>query len=241
MKNLSLYANYAKRCSRARPRPASAWCVNQGQVFAPYTSRQKEVGVKYDSGKLGMSAALFTVRSRWACPERRVRRLRRAAQPRPRAVGVRHAGARPARAGRPDPAGRRTAPHRRRRQPGQGCDRRARHPAEPGPTGTCRGGRPVAERARRSTPRTSTRTPPTPSSCRPGPASTWAPTTSTRVMDRDVTSASARVGQCLRPQLLGVGGRLSGRRLPGAAARAAPRLRTRYRCRRHHVSQRDLL
>jgi iron complex outermembrane receptor protein len=35
--------------------------ANQGQVFAPYTSRQKEVGVKYDSGKLGMSAALFTV------------------------------------------------------------------------------------------------------------------------------------------------------------------------------------
>ena len=34
--------------------------VNQGEIFAPYTSRQKEVGVKYDSGKLGISAALFT-------------------------------------------------------------------------------------------------------------------------------------------------------------------------------------
>ena len=34
--------------------------INQGQVFAPFTPRQKEVGVKYDSGKLGMSAALFT-------------------------------------------------------------------------------------------------------------------------------------------------------------------------------------
>jgi iron complex outermembrane receptor protein len=62
MKNLSLYANYAEALQQGPT--ASAFGVvldNQGQVFAPYTSRQKEVGVKYDSGKLGMSAALFTV------------------------------------------------------------------------------------------------------------------------------------------------------------------------------------
>jgi iron complex outermembrane receptor protein len=60
--NLSLYANYAEALQQGPT--ASAFGVvlaNQGQVFAPYTSRQKEVGVKYDSGKLGMSAALFTV------------------------------------------------------------------------------------------------------------------------------------------------------------------------------------
>jgi iron complex outermembrane receptor protein len=46
--------------------------VNQGQVFAPFTSRQKEVGVKYDSGKLGMSAAVFTTAQPLAGIERNV-------------------------------------------------------------------------------------------------------------------------------------------------------------------------
>ncbi|ALK97654.1 TonB-dependent receptor [Massilia sp. WF1] len=59
--NLSLYANYAEALQQGPT--ASGFPVvpvNQGQVFAPYTSRQKEVGVKVDSGKLGMSAAVFT-------------------------------------------------------------------------------------------------------------------------------------------------------------------------------------
>ena len=61
MKNLSLYANYAEALQQG---PVAAG-VNispgqQGQVFDPYVSRQKEIGVKYDSGKLGMTAALFT-------------------------------------------------------------------------------------------------------------------------------------------------------------------------------------
>ena len=62
MKNLSLYANYAEALQQGPV--ASAFGVvltNQGQVFAPTTSRQKEIGVKVDSGKLGMTAALFTV------------------------------------------------------------------------------------------------------------------------------------------------------------------------------------
>jgi iron complex outermembrane receptor protein len=68
LKNLSLYANYAEALQQGPT--ASGFTVvegvsvppiNQGQVFAPFTSRQKEVGVKYDSGKLGMSAALFTI------------------------------------------------------------------------------------------------------------------------------------------------------------------------------------
>ena len=33
---------------------------NNGEVFAPYKSKQKEIGVKYDGGRLGMSAALFS-------------------------------------------------------------------------------------------------------------------------------------------------------------------------------------
>jgi len=35
--------------------------TNIGEVFAPYKSKQKEIGVKYDAGKLGMTAALFTI------------------------------------------------------------------------------------------------------------------------------------------------------------------------------------
>ena len=59
LKNLSIYANYIEALQQG-PVAAGANVLNQGQVFAPYTSRQKEAGVKYDSGKLGMSAALFT-------------------------------------------------------------------------------------------------------------------------------------------------------------------------------------
>jgi iron complex outermembrane receptor protein len=68
LRNLSLYANYAEALQQgptasgftAAPNGTLVPPLNQGQVFAPFTSRQKEVGVKYDSGKLGMSAALFT-------------------------------------------------------------------------------------------------------------------------------------------------------------------------------------
>jgi len=72
-KNLSLYANYAEALQQGPT--ASGFPVvpvNQGQVFAPFTSRQKEVGVKYDSGKLGMSAALFTTAQPLAGIENRV-------------------------------------------------------------------------------------------------------------------------------------------------------------------------
>jgi iron complex outermembrane receptor protein len=62
VKNLSLYANY----SEALQKGAVATNVpgvnldNAGTVLAPYTSRQKEVGAKYDAGKFGASAALFS-------------------------------------------------------------------------------------------------------------------------------------------------------------------------------------
>jgi iron complex outermembrane receptor protein len=73
MKNLSLYANYAEALQQGPTASGSTVIpLNQGQVFAPYTSRQKEVGVKYDSGKLGMSAALFTTAQPMGYVENRV-------------------------------------------------------------------------------------------------------------------------------------------------------------------------
>jgi iron complex outermembrane receptor protein len=58
-RQLSLYANYIEALQKG-PVAAGANIDNNGAIFAPFTSRQKEVGIKYDGGKLGMSAALFT-------------------------------------------------------------------------------------------------------------------------------------------------------------------------------------
>jgi len=61
MKNVSVYANYIEAMQQGPVASSfSVALLNQGQVFDPYVSRQKEIGVKYDSGKLGLSAALFT-------------------------------------------------------------------------------------------------------------------------------------------------------------------------------------
>ncbi|MDQ2823507.1 MAG: TonB-dependent receptor [Pseudomonadota bacterium] len=68
VKGVSLYANYIEALQAGPVAPdsylradnTSALVVNGGQAFAPYTSEQKEIGIKYDGGKLGMSAALFT-------------------------------------------------------------------------------------------------------------------------------------------------------------------------------------
>ena len=63
VKNLSVYANYIEALQQGPS--ISGTDVNpdqlrQNPVFDPFVSRQKEIGVKYDSGKLGMSAALFS-------------------------------------------------------------------------------------------------------------------------------------------------------------------------------------
>jgi iron complex outermembrane recepter protein len=59
LKNVSVYANYIEALQQGAV--ASGTDIdNIGEVFAPYTSRQKEVGVKVDSGKLGASVAFFT-------------------------------------------------------------------------------------------------------------------------------------------------------------------------------------
>ena len=55
---VSLYANYIEALTQGPV--AGSTAVNFGQIFAPYTSRQREVGVKYDAGRFGANAALFS-------------------------------------------------------------------------------------------------------------------------------------------------------------------------------------
>ncbi|UJB65796.1 TonB-dependent receptor [Acidovorax sp. YS12] len=57
--NLSLYASYVEGLSRGDTAPVSAAIANPGEVLAPYRSRQKEVGMKYEQGGLLATLALF--------------------------------------------------------------------------------------------------------------------------------------------------------------------------------------
>lgn len=57
-KSLSVYANYAEGLSQGDTAPATA--ANRGTMLAPYVSKQKEIGVKYDGGRVGGSVALFS-------------------------------------------------------------------------------------------------------------------------------------------------------------------------------------
>ena len=60
---VSLYANYIEALQQGTVASSGGFgppLANEGAVFAPYVSRQKEVGVKVDAGKFGASAALFT-------------------------------------------------------------------------------------------------------------------------------------------------------------------------------------
>lgn len=59
LRNVSVYANYIEALQQGTV-ASGANVVNQGELFSPYTSRQKEIGVKYDAGKLGVTAAVFT-------------------------------------------------------------------------------------------------------------------------------------------------------------------------------------
>lgn len=58
MQNLSLYANYIESLTKGPV--AGGTALNAGEVFAPYRSKQKEIGAKYDAGTYGMNLALFT-------------------------------------------------------------------------------------------------------------------------------------------------------------------------------------
>ena len=66
-RQVSLYANYIEALVKGPVASGTYFdgttdqlVSNHGEVFAPYKSRQKEIGVKYDGGRLGMSAALFS-------------------------------------------------------------------------------------------------------------------------------------------------------------------------------------
>jgi iron complex outermembrane receptor protein len=65
---VSVYANYIEALQQGPVASGTFIDVdginrpvkNLGDTFAPFKSKQKEIGVKYDAGKVGMSAALFT-------------------------------------------------------------------------------------------------------------------------------------------------------------------------------------
>lgn len=63
--DLSMYANYTETLSPGQLAPATSGSgglpvINRGVYLDPYVSKQKEIGMKYDSGSIGASAALFT-------------------------------------------------------------------------------------------------------------------------------------------------------------------------------------
>ncbi|MET0208812.1 MAG: TonB-dependent receptor [Burkholderiaceae bacterium] len=61
--NLSIYASYIEALIKGNVAPTianSQPVTNGGTVYEPYQSKQKEIGVKYDAGGIGASAALFT-------------------------------------------------------------------------------------------------------------------------------------------------------------------------------------
>ncbi|MDR0279445.1 MAG: TonB-dependent receptor [Paucimonas sp.] len=57
--NLALYYNYVEGLSKGDVAPSSA--SNAGEIFAPYISRQHEVGMKLDFGSFMSSIALFQI------------------------------------------------------------------------------------------------------------------------------------------------------------------------------------
>ncbi len=63
-RQLSVYGNYIESLAQGQTAPATANgapVVNIGERLAPYVSRQKEIGLKFDSGRLGGGIALFSI------------------------------------------------------------------------------------------------------------------------------------------------------------------------------------
>lgn len=59
--NVSLYANYIEALTQGDTAPTTNTPIsNPGQTLAPFVSKQKEVGAKFDFGKVRLSAAYFT-------------------------------------------------------------------------------------------------------------------------------------------------------------------------------------
>ncbi|MEH3085675.1 MAG: TonB-dependent receptor [Xylophilus ampelinus] len=62
-KDVSVYANYIEALSPGETAPLTSGglpVANAGTQLAPYVAKQKEIGVKYDGGRIGASAALFS-------------------------------------------------------------------------------------------------------------------------------------------------------------------------------------
>ena len=58
-KNWSLYGNYIEGLSQGQQAPAGA--NNEFEIFPPFVSKQHEVGIKHDSGRLLTTLALFEI------------------------------------------------------------------------------------------------------------------------------------------------------------------------------------
>lgn len=59
-KEVSLYGNYIEGLQPGT-KVSDTTATNFGSMLAPYKSKQKEVGVKYDAGKVGVTVALFSI------------------------------------------------------------------------------------------------------------------------------------------------------------------------------------
>ncbi|MEV4777512.1 TonB-dependent receptor [Burkholderia sp. LMU1-1-1.1] len=70
VKAVSLYANYTEGLQQGPV--ASGDVDNIGQAFAPCVSKQKEIGVKYDIGTVGASAAVFSTKQPSAYVQNRI-------------------------------------------------------------------------------------------------------------------------------------------------------------------------
>ncbi len=57
--NYSLYGNYSEGLSQGSTAPNTA--VNAGESLAPFVAKQHEIGVKYNAGTFGVTAAIFQI------------------------------------------------------------------------------------------------------------------------------------------------------------------------------------
>ncbi|WP_256577778.1 MULTISPECIES: TonB-dependent receptor [unclassified Pseudomonas] len=57
---LSLYGNYMEGLSQGKIAPSTS--INEDEVFAPFISRQVEVGAKYDFGRVAVTASVFRIK-----------------------------------------------------------------------------------------------------------------------------------------------------------------------------------
>lgn len=58
--NTSIYGNYIEGLSQGATAPATA--ANAGETFAPYKTKQKEIGIKYDMGEFAHTLSLFEIK-----------------------------------------------------------------------------------------------------------------------------------------------------------------------------------